>query len=69
MIIPDKKERSFLFIILSLTVFTPFAMDKYTPSFPSMVTDLHTINSGLQLSVGFYLFAVGMGQLFFHLVL
>lgn len=43
----------------------PFGTDLYLPAFPSMVTDLSTSASGVQLSLTAFLIGAGLGQLIF----
>ncbi len=56
---------SLLITLALLAASAPFAMDLYLPAFPSMVSDLATTATGVQLSLTAFLVGAGLGQLVF----
>ena len=48
-----------------LSAVAPFAIDLYLPAFPTMVDDLHTTPTGVQLTLTAFLFGLATGQLVF----
>jgi MFS transporter, DHA1 family, multidrug resistance protein len=48
-----------------LSAVAPFATDLYLPAFPSMVTDLHTSPTAVQLTLTAFLAGLAVGQLVF----
>jgi Bcr/CflA subfamily drug resistance transporter len=52
------------FLIILLIILPPLAVDEYAASMPAMVTHLHTSISTMQLSIGVYLLAQGISQIF-----
>lgn len=61
-------QRFSLAALLTLALLSsvgPFGIDLYLPAFPAMVVDLHTSNTGVQLSLTAFLIGVGAGQLMF----
>ncbi len=54
-----------LLVIGLLSVIAPFATDLYLPAFPTMVDELGTSASGVQLTLTAFLVGVALGQLIF----
>lgn len=48
-----------------LSAAAPLATDMYLPTFPQMVTDLHTSTTGVQLSLTSFFVGAGLGQVLF----
>ena len=48
-----------------LSAVAPFAIDLYLPAFPTMVDDLHTTPTGVQLTLTAFLLGLAIGQLVF----
>ena len=48
-----------------LSAVAPFATDLYLPAFPTMVSDLHTSPTGVQLTLTAFLLGLALGQLVF----
>lgn len=51
--------------LVMLVIFCPLAIDLYLPAFPTIITELHTNDNALQLSIGLFMLSVGLGQLVF----
>ena len=58
-----KRNYILIFILLSMTMLAPIGIDEYTPSLPYMAHAFNTSASILQLTITFYLFALGISQL------
>ncbi|MGC3992869.1 MAG: multidrug effflux MFS transporter [Propionicimonas sp.] len=56
---------SLLVTLALLAAAAPFAMDLYLPAFPSMVGDLSTTATGVQLSLTAFMIGAGLGQVTF----
>lgn len=54
-----------LITLALLSAVAPFAIDLYLPAFPTMVDDLHTTPTGVQLTLTAFLFGLATGQLVF----
>lgn len=65
---PAEKTRidpRLLVTLALLAAAAPLATDLYLPAFPSMVTDLATTSTGIQLSLTSFLIGAGLGQVAF----
>lgn len=51
-------------LALALIPLSGFATDIYLPSLPSMAKDLHVSASAIQLSLVFFMFSLGVSQIF-----
>ena len=58
------KRLQFALLLGSLGLLGPFTIDTYLPSFPTIVKDLHTNASLVQISLTTCLLGLGIGQLF-----
>lgn len=54
-----------LITLALLSAVAPFAIDLYLPAFPTMVDDLHTTPTGVQLTLTAFLLGLAIGQLVF----
>lgn len=63
----DSKSPRFvtIFLLTSYTVLAMAGVDLYLPALPTMVNALDSHYGAIQLSIGIYLFGIGVGQLVF----
>ncbi len=62
------KRKSSFFVILilgALSTISPFSIDMYLPSFPSIAKDLHSTIADVQLSLTSYFLGISIGQLLY----
>ena len=55
-------QRNLLFILMSMVLLSPLAIDIYLPSLPTMAQDFSVSNSQVQSTLILFLFAMGLGQ-------
>lgn len=53
-----------LFILVLLVIFSPIAIDIYLPALPQIATDLAISNALAQDTITWFIFSLGLGQLF-----
>jgi len=57
-------QRNILFLLMSMVVLSPMAIDIYLSSMPQMAVELKANSSQIQSTISLFFFAVGLGQLF-----
>jgi len=59
-----RKQSNLLFVLMTMIILSPLAIDIYLPSMPSMASEFKVSSSKIQSTLGIYLFAMGLGQIF-----
>jgi DHA1 family bicyclomycin/chloramphenicol resistance-like MFS transporter len=60
----NQSPRSLIFLLGTLTVIGPFAIDMYLPALPRIGLDLHADGGAVQLTLSIFLLGLAAGQMF-----